>query len=365
MNKIINKYLIFGFLRIIFNTLLIFICLGVILNLFEEIEFFKDLNENITLPFLLTIMFIPNLIVKLLPFIIFLSSMWYLMSIKSKGDLLSLKIFGFSNLKIISILSLTAFLFGVSVLFLVNPLTSAMIKFYEEKKSQYSKDIDHLVSINKNGVWMKEIYENNLRITTAKRVEGKSLQNITIYELDKNTNKILYRIESKKANISTNNWNLESVRIFNLENNENESSFIYQKEYKINSVYNIEKLNSLYKNLDTVSFLNLITEYNDLNDQGYSKKLLNEKLNSFFALPVFLFLMVVLASIFTISSVNKPQNLYYIFISIISCVVIYYFKDLSVALGQTNRISLGLAVWMPVIAISLFCSIGIIQINEK
>ena len=75
--------------------------------------------------------------------------------------------------------------------------------------------------------------------------------------------------------------------------------------------------------------------------------------------------MVVLAAIFTIGSVAQKQNVYYIFISIITCVVVYYFKDLSIALGQTNRISLTLAVWMPIIAITLFCSIGVLQINEK
>ena len=45
--------------------------------------------------------------------------------------------------------------------------------------------------------------------------------------------------------------------------------------------------------------------------------------------------------------------------------MIYYFKDLSFALGQTEKISLGLSVWMPVIALGLFCTIGVIQINEK
>ena len=365
MNKVINKYLIFGFLKIIFNVVLVFICLGVILNLFEEIEFFKGLNESINLPFLLTIMFIPNLMLKLLPFIVFFASMWYLVSIKSNGDLLALKVFGFSNLKIILILSSTAFIFGVFVLLLFNPLTSTMIKFYEETKAQYSKDIDHLVSINKNGVWIKEIYENNLRITTAKKVEKNFLHNVTIYELDKDTNKILYRVEAEKANILTNIWKLVSVKKLSVENSKNENSYIFQEYYELNSIYNIEKLNNLYRNLDTVSFIKLLTEYKSLNEQGYSKKLLNEKLNAFFSMPVFLFLMVVLASIFTVSSVNKPQNLYYIFVSIICCVIIYYFKDLSVALGQTNRIPLTLAVWIPVIAISLFCSIGILQINEK
>jgi len=62
---------------------------------------------------------------------------------------------------------------------------------------------------------------------------------------------------------------------------------------------------------------------------------------------------------------RNKQNFYYVLISILTCVAIYYFKDLSIALGQTEKISLILSVWMPVIIIGLFCSIGVIQINEK
>ena len=75
--------------------------------------------------------------------------------------------------------------------------------------------------------------------------------------------------------------------------------------------------------------------------------------------------MVVLASIFTIGSMNTKNNFYYVIISILTSVVIFYFKDLSIALGQTEKIDLILSVWMPIIAIGLFCSIGVIQINEK
>ena len=31
-----------------------------------------------------------------------------------------------------------------------------MSKFYEKTKSNYSRDIDHLVTFNKNGLWIKE-----------------------------------------------------------------------------------------------------------------------------------------------------------------------------------------------------------------
>ena len=361
MNKILNEYLITGFVKIIINVFLIFICLGIIMNLFEEIEFFKDLDTGIGLPFVLTLMFIPNLIIKLLPFIVFIAAMWYIISIKSNIDFIALKVFGYSNLRIILILSLTAFFFGVLVLFAINPVTSAMIKYYEKTKAQYSKDIDHLVSINKNGVWIKEITENNFLITTAKKLEGKHLYDVTIYKLDEENN-FIERIESEKVDISKNEWSLEKAAIY---------SFVEgKKDYKLDRIsiksnYNLDKLNSLYKNLDTISFFALLTEYKSLSEKGYSEKILNEKLNSFISLPIFLFLMVVLAAIFAVGNVSRSQNLYYILISIITCVVVYYFKDLSIALGQTNRISLTLSIWMPIIAISLFCSIGIIQVNEK
>ena len=364
MNKIINQYLVFGFYKTILNVILIFICLGIILNLFEEIEFFKNLNESIALPIKLTFLYIPNLIVKLFPFIIFISAMWFLLSIRSNKDLLSLKVFGYSNIRIILILSFAAFFLGLVTIFAINPVTSVMIKTYEKTKAKYADDIDHLALINKNGVWIKEIFNRDIRIITAESLVENYLKDVTIYEI-KNKNIISKRIEAKIVDISNKKWNLTEVVIFDFEDKNDDKKLIKLDSYQIESIYNLEKLQSLYKNLDTVSFLELINEYEYLNNKGYSFDVLNEKINIFLSIPVFLFLMVVLASIFTIGSVKNSQNLYYIFISIIACVVIYYFKDLSIALGQTNRISLTLAVWMPIVAIALYCSIGILQINEN
>ena len=62
---------------------------------------------------------------------------------------------------------------------------------------------------------------------------------------------------------------------------------------------------------------------------------------------------------------KKSDNFKFIVLGIIISVLIYYFKDLSLALGQTDRISLVLAIWSPVIALSFFTLIGVLQINEK
>ena len=360
MDKIVNKYLVVNYLKVIANTILIFFSLGIILNLFEEIEFFKNLNQSFSLPFILSLSFIPTLIIELLPFIIFLSSMFYFLQLKSNKDLISIKLFGYSNLKIIIIISFFAFLFGFFVLIAVNPVTSSLVKYYETEKSRHAKDIDHLISVNKNGVWIKEINNFGYKIINAEKLEENVLKKISIYFFDENNN-IIKRIESTSAVISENPWLMKNVIIYDLKNNSKEEL----NTYKFETEKLLDKINSLFRNLNTISFIDLIKDYQELNKIGYSKKLLNEQIHKFISLPFFLFIMVVLASIFTIGKVDTRHNYYYIILSILVSVVIFYFKDLSIALGQTGKINLALSVWMPVIVVSLFCSIGVIQINEK
>ena len=91
----------------------------------------------------------------------------------------------------------------------------------------------------------------------------------------------------------------------------------------------------------------------------------DQNLNSMLSLPFFLFIMTALSSILTMGALKQSNNFTFIVVGIIACVAIYYFKDLSLALGQTDRISLSLSAWIPVVTIGLLSSIGILQINEK
>ena len=114
-----------------------------------------------------------------------------------------------------------------------------------------------------------------------------------------------------------------------------------------------------------MSFLDIVLRYQDLNNKGYNKTFLNQKLHSMLSLPFFLFLMTSVASILTMNTLKKSNNFKFIIVGIITSVAIYYFNYLSMALGETNRIPLTLAYWVPIITVGLFSFIGILQINEK
>jgi lipopolysaccharide export system permease protein len=362
MRKVILNYIIKNFLQTLLVVISVVFCFGVILNLFEEIEFFKNINASIFNPLFLTILFVPSLIIKLLPFIIFVSSMWFMVKIRNNNDLLTLKVYGYSNIKIFFILATISFLFGWIVLTVASPFSSSMVKYYEKTKSQYARDIEHLVTFNKNGLWIKEPFDKGSRIISAENIGIDKLTNVTIFEFNKDF-EVEKKIFSKQVNIKSNNWVLNDVIIFKSVKN------IFEKEklseYKIISIYDHEKITSLFSNSDTMSFLDLLINYQNLLNNGYNKRFLDQSFHSMLSLPFLLLLMTSIAAILTLHTLKKADNLKFIILGLIICVLVYYFKDLSMALGKTDRIPLILSVWSPVIALSLFTFIGVLQINEN
>jgi len=240
-------------------------------------------------------------------------------------------------------------------------MTSVVVKYYEDIKGKYDIDKSHLASINTNGIWIREKSKDNINIIKSQKLEGELLINVSIYKFDKK-NSLIKRIEGLKADISGNPWIVQEGFEIDYVNEGKKKEF---QALEFPSTFSKDKLNSIYSNLDTISFYNLIKNMDQLINKGYNPKLLKEKKHFYLSLPFFLVLMVCLAGIFTLNSNDTRQNAYYLLLSIIACVIIFYFKNFSTALGATERIPLLLSVWSPIIILSLFCSVGIIQINEK
>ena len=358
---IINKYLAKEFTKVVINMILFFFCLGFIMNLFEEINFFKDIDIGIYIPILLSSLIVPSLLYNMFPFIILLSGIWFFLKIKKSDEVTALKISGMSNFSIIIIPSLLSILIGIIFITSINPVTSVLVKKYENLRGGYEKDKDYLAAITENGIWIKEknIEKNN--IIRSSNLEGENLMNVSIYEFDKNNN-FVRRIEAKSANISSIRWSLKNVKIIN-ENGNILSENVKNLSY--NSLYDLEKIKSLYSNLDTISFWNIEKEIKLLEERGYSTKQMETKLQRSFAFPFFLLAMVLLSGVFTLGIKFKESNLTYVFIAIITCVLIYFFNDFSAALGRTDKLSVGIAVWMPIIIIFIFSAVGVIYANQK
>ena len=90
MKNLLINYILKNFLKTFFRCVVFTYSFGMILNLFEEVEFFKNNDVSFLTPLMLTSIFVPSLILKFLPFVIFVSSMWFMIKIRNNKDLLTL-----------------------------------------------------------------------------------------------------------------------------------------------------------------------------------------------------------------------------------------------------------------------------------
>ena len=360
-STIINKYLSKEFIKVVVNMSLFFFCLGFVMHLFEEINFFKDYDVTVNIPIALTLLVVPSLLYNMFPFIILLSGIWFFLKIKKTDEVTAINVSGMSNFSIIIIPSIIAIILGIFFVTSLNPITSVLVKKYETIKGAYEKDQNYLAAITENGIWIKEKNLDKNNIIKSENLENNKLMKVTIYQFDQN-NDFTKRIEAESADISSLKWTLNNVKIIDnngkiLSNNVPTLSYI--------SIYDLEKIKSLYSNLDTISFWNIENEIKLLEERGYSTREMEAKFQRSLAFPFFLLSMLLLSGVFTLGMDFKENYMTYVFISIILSVLIYFFNDFSAVLGKTEKLPIKVAVWMPIAIIFIFSSVGIIHANQK
>ena len=96
---------------------LVFFSLVIIINLFEEITFFKDINVGAYYPLLLALLNAPSILVDILPFIFLISTQFIFIKFFERNELSIFKHSGLTNTKILSILVSFSFILGIVIIF--------------------------------------------------------------------------------------------------------------------------------------------------------------------------------------------------------------------------------------------------------
>ena len=123
-----KKFIIKLFLKKVATVSCIFLSLILILNIFEEISFFKELNTKFALPFILTLLNAPSVLYQIFPFIFLISSLLLFLELINRNELDVFKINGLNNFKIIRLLFFTSFITGIFIISIYYTF-SAKLKF--------------------------------------------------------------------------------------------------------------------------------------------------------------------------------------------------------------------------------------------
>ena len=354
-----RKFLTQLFLKKIFLVFFVFLCLVFVLNLFDEVSFFKDISSNIFLPLIVTSLNSPSIIYLIFPFIFLIAAQLFFIDLIEKNELDLFKINGYTNIKIVSFIALISFVLGIFIVLIFYNFSSKLKFIYLDIKNSYSLDDKYLAVINQNGLWIKDVINDETYIINATKIEEGTIKNVTISIYNKDFD-ILKIISSNTVDISQNDWVIKKPTIF-VENNSSKS----EQDVILNTNFNIFKINNLFKNLSALNFYQLYRLKKDYLNINYSFQEIDIHIKKLISYPIYLTIMSVLSSILMLNIKRNNSQIIYLIIGIFSSVTIYYINVLSQTLGTNGAIPLDLSIWMPIIILSIIIMIGLVRINEK
>ena len=359
MFKTFEKYLIKLFLKKILTISVIFLSLILILSVFEEINFFKELGLHFSYPFFMTFLNAPVTLFEIFPFTFLISTQFFFIELIEKNEIGVLKIHGLDNFKIIKLLSLTSFILGLLLIIFFYNVSAKLKFFYLDIKNNYSNDNKYLAVVTNNGLWIKDEINEKIYIINAAVIQNNKLKQVTINEFDKNFN-LLRLIDSSEADISSTEWIIIKPKISR--NNKTEQ---LKTNINLSSHFDIEKINSMFRNLNSLNIFELFKLNSDYRSLGYSTVEIDSHLHKLAAFPLYVAIMTLLSSILMFNVKRNTSMIFHIIIGILLSVLIYYFYFLSNLIGQSEKIPLYASIWLPLALLVIFISIGLIRINEK
>ena len=356
--KTYTKFLINTFNISFFKVFTIFFIIIFILNILEQIEFFKDLNLSFFYLIFLSFLNTPSILFEILPFIFLISTQVFFIYFIDKNELTIFKYNGLDNIKIIKILSMYSFVLGLILIVFFYNLSSVLKNSFLSIKNNYTNDDKYLAVITENGLWIKDQIKNNINLINALKVDNEFLLDVSITQFDKDF-EILRIIKSDKVNISTNNWIIVKPRVIK------DGTVAYLDQLILISNFDLKKINSLFSNLYSLNFIDLINLRKSYKSLNYSVTDLDSHIYKISSYPIYMMLLTIFSAILMLNIGYKKNTFFTITYGIFLSVIIYYINYFLNVLGTNEKVPLFLSIFLPLFILSIINFTSIIKLNEK
>ena len=352
------KFLINLFNISLLKIFITFFIIILITNILEQIEFFKNIDLSFFYLFFLSLLNTPSVLFEILPFIFLLGTQVFFIHLIDKNELQIFKYSGLNNIKIIKILGLYSFILGIIMVIFFYNGSSILKNSYLLIKNNYSDDNKYLAVITENGLWIKDEINDNINIINARQVNNEFLLNVSITKFNKDFD-LVEVLQSERVDITSKKW-----KIFNpITLKGNSQSTL--NELILHSNFDLQKINSLFSNLSSLSIIDLITLRKSYMSLNYSVTDINSHLLKIVSYPLYLTLITIFSAIIMFNIGYQKNTFFKITLGIFLSVIIYYINNFLSVLGTNEKIPVTLSIFLPLIILSIINFISIIKLNEK
>jgi lipopolysaccharide export system permease protein len=357
--KIYKTYILKSYLYYFLIVSLIFTLLSFFLNILEEIAFFEKYEVGLYYPIFLTLLNTPSILFEIFPFIFLIASQLFFVKFRENEELNLLKVTGIDNFSLIRLLVYLTLVMGIIITVLFYSFSSNLKHNYLLIKNKFTDDKKYLAAINDNGLWIKDEINNEIYIINGVSKKDPFLEDVFISKFNSNFD-LIENIFAKNVDISNNTWIIENPTIFR-----NNRQTNLEKNILLNTHFNIKKINSAFRNLNSFNLFQLVDIKNENMLLGYSSQDIDLHFLKIISIPFYFTILVIISSLIMLNIKKNKPYIFHVLLGISLSVIIYYINNIFNVFGLTNKIPIYLSIFFPMIFLGIISIVGLIRINEK
>ncbi len=301
----------------------------------KEVTFLMKLN--------MVVLRAPHFLEQILPFLIFIAALFVFWRMNRTNELIIFRSTGISLWRLIFPISVTGLLIGFIDLTAFNPLAVAMQARYEKLvRNSFASEADD-IKVSANGLWLSEQRGPNQVVYRADKINLKELEfeGMTLLTTSPK-NQFLQRIDAKVGKIKGNRLLLEDGWL--VERGRPPEHF---NEKEIETSLTQSKIRKLQVNREIYSFRELPSYIKLLQSAGLNSLKYQMSWHSMIASAFWAGAMVLLAAAFACRPYRQGKTLLLILLGIVIGFSLYFFKDMTFALGAAGSLPPYISAWLP------------------
>ena len=309
----------------------------------------------------LTALNVPAGLYRILPLIVILSTIALFLNLARKSELVVTRAAGRSALRSLVSPVLMALLLGGLAVAMFNPIVAATTKQYETVASRYSDRASSILSISKEGLWLRQGDENGQTVIRAERanLDGTHLFSATFVGFGAD-GRPTYRIEAEGAELTENAWRLDKAKRWELTGAAiPEQEAVISDNLTVPSDLTPDRIRDSFGTPSAIPIWELPAFIERLERAGFSARQHRVWLQMELALPLMLAAMVMIGAGFTMRHTRFGKTGMMVLLAILTGFLIFFIRNFAQILGENGQIPIMLAAWAPPIA-AILMTLGLL-----
>jgi lipopolysaccharide export system permease protein len=232
---------------------------------------------------------------------------------------------------------------GALIVTVFNPIASTLLAQYQRLEARYIRGEASQLAVSGNGLWLRQGTEGNQAVIHALRVaeQGEQLEDVLVIRYE-GLDTFAGRIDAASATLVENHWRLEEAWVSGPE-----GPPIYQAVYELPTDLTPAQIEESFASPSTISFWELPRFIANAEAAGFSAARHRLYWYSLLFYPILLSAMVFVAASFSFRLTRLGGTSQLAVAGLISGLALYFFQDVTRAMGQTGILPVFLAAVAP------------------